>query len=135
MESFEIRKKTWIYFLVFFIIFMTGNILSAYEKTSLLNAIILGSLVTLAIFGIPGLIVVLFLKRYGLMRGLLLGSVFACLVEFGWAYLLKAFGYEEWKVFATAAILGTIFIAISLGYAIVLLSKQKSSPLKHEDTP
>ncbi|ANF23368.1 hypothetical protein A7C91_09440 [Thermococcus piezophilus] len=60
------------------------------------------------------------------MRGLLFGGVFACLVEFGWAYLLKAC-YEEWKVFAIAAILGTILVVLSVEYAIILPFKQKGT--------
>ncbi len=128
MGSFEIKKKTWVHFLTFFVIFLVGNILSAYEKTSLVNAIILGFLITLAIFGIPGLIVVLFLRRYGLIRGLLLGGVFVCIVEFGWAYLLKTLGYEEWKIFAISAILGVILVVLSAGYVVISSSKQKTTP-------
>jgi len=115
MESFETMKKR---YLVLFAIFLVGYTMSAYEKNSLIDAIIIGFLITSAIYGIPVLILMLFLKRYGPIRGWIFGGAVACLVELGWAYLSRALGYEEWGTFVIAAVFGAIAIVLAVGYEI-----------------
>jgi hypothetical protein len=122
MKKGGITNKNLAYSLVIFTMFLIGDILTLYEKTDLLNAIITGFLITFAIFGVPDLIVMLFIKKHGVTKGVIFGGSIACLVEFLWAYLSKIIGYENWRIFVTAAIGGILFVSL---YGIYVLIQEK----------
>jgi len=131
MKNEKATNKSLMYSLVLFTMFLIGDILTLYKKMDLFNAIITGFLITLAIFGVPDFIVMLFVKKYKVTKGVIFGGSIACLVELLWAYLSKIMGYENWRIFVTAAIGGILFVSL---YSIYVLIKEKSGNRLHTET-